>query len=309
MLDIAARFAKPLALDGASAADDHAGNDGGSRAVTASPKLVAPPGACDTHMHVYGSPVKYLEAPTSKLKPPSAPLSEYRKVMERLGLERVVVVQPASYGYDNSCTMDSVAELGDDARAVVVVGPEERDVDLERLTRQGACGVRFHMFPGGVLTWEQIESTAARVHAFDWHVQLQMDGRALHERFDLLRRLPGRLVIDHTGKFLEPVGVDHPGFVALLRLVETGRVWVKLSAPYETSKTGAPEFEDVGVLARALAKAAPERMLWASNWPHPSVQSKPDDAMLLDVLLHWIGDEAAIRKILVDNPAGLYFPD
>jgi D-galactarolactone isomerase len=281
----------------------------GDPAVTAKPTLVAPPRTCDTHMHVYGPPEKYPEAPTSKLTPPHAPLSEYRKVMARLGIERVVVGQPASYGYDNSCTMDAVAALGDAARAVVVVGPEERDADLERLTRQGACGVRFHMFPGGVLGWEQLEATAFRVHAYDWHVQLQMDGRLLHERFDLLRRLPGKLVIDHTGKFLEPVGLDHPGFVALLRLVETGRVWVKLSAPYETSKTGAPKFEDVGALAQALARAAPERMLWASNWPHPSVRDKPDDAMLLDVLLHWIGDEATIRRILARNPAELYFPD
>lgn len=275
--------------------------------MTGTPKLAAPPGTCDTHMHVYGPAKRYPEAPTSRLTPPDAPLSEYRKVMARLGVARVVVVQPSSYGFDNNCTLDAVAELGDAARAVVVVGSDEREADLARLTGLGARGVRFHMFPGGVLSWNDLEPTAARVHAFGWHVQLQMDGRELPERVDLLARLPCPLVIDHTGKFLEPVGLDHPGFRALLRLVESGRVWVKLSAPYETSKSGPPRFEDVGALAGALAKAAPDRMLWATNWPHPSVQQKPDDAMLLDVLGDWIGDEATIRRILVDNPAKLYF--
>lgn len=271
------------------------------------PKLVAPPGACDAHMHVYGPPERYPEAPTSRLKPPFAPLSEYRKVMARLGIERVVVVQPASYGFDNNCTLDAVAELGTCARAVAVVGADEREADLARLTGLGVRGVRFHMFPGGVLSWNDLEPTAARVREFGWHVQLQMDGREFAERADLLARLPCALVIDHTGKFLEPVGLDHPGFRALLRLVESGRVWVKLSAPYETSRSGPPRFEDVGALAGALARAAPERMLWATNWPHPSVRRKPDDAMLLEVLADWIGDEAAVRRILVDNPANLYF--
>jgi D-galactarolactone isomerase len=282
-------------------------NHEGSCVVTAQPKLAAPPGLCDTHMHVYGPPEKYPEAPTSKMPPPFGPLAEYRKLMKRLGIERVVVVQPSSYGFDNSCTMDAVAELGPQGRAVVVVGSDERDVDLARLTGQGARGVRFHMFPGGVLSFNELEATAARVHEHGWHVQLQMDGRQLHEQAEMLARLPCGLVIDHTGKFLEPVGLDHPGFRALLRLVESGRVWVKLSAPYETSKSGPPHFADVGALARALAKAAPDRMLWASNWPHPSVKTKPDDAMLLDVLAEWLdGDEAAIRKALVDNPAELY---
>ena len=123
----------------------------------------------------------------------------------------------------------------------------------------------------------------------------------------MLRRLPCDLVIDHTGKFLEPVAADHPAFRTLLSLVETGRVWVKLSAPYETSKEGPPHYMDVGRLARELIRAAPERMVWATNWPHPSVQpSSPDDGMLLRTLLHWAEDDAIAHRILVDNPAQLY---
>jgi D-galactarolactone isomerase len=163
------------------------------------------------------------------------------------------------------------------------------------------------MLPGGVLPWEILEDVAARVHDFGWHVQLQLDGRDLPQYEDVLHRLPGALVIDHTGKFLEPVSTDHPGFQTLLRLIDSGRVWIKLSAPYETSKVGAPSYADVGVLARALIAAAPERMVWATNWPHPSVQDNPpDEAVLMGALLEWMGDEETRHRILVDNPATLY---
>jgi D-galactarolactone isomerase len=161
------------------------------------------------------------------------------------------------------------------------------------------------MLPGGALPWEQLDRVAARVQGVGWHVQLQLDGRRLPEREAQVRSWR-RIVIDHVGKFLEPVAPEHPAFRCLLRLVETGRVWVKLSAPYEVSRRGAPRYEDVGALAKALVQAAPERMLWASNWPHPSVNEKPDDALLLDLLLDWAPDAATRRRILVDNPAELY---
>src|SRR5262249_23909716 len=132
------------------------------------------------------------------------------------------------------------------------------------------------------------------------------DGRDLPAREAQIKRWPGRIVIDHVGKFFEPVPPDHPFFRCLLRLVDSGRVWVKLAAPYETSKVGPPFYDDVGVLAKALAKAAPARMLWASNWPHPSVKQRPSDTVLLDMLLDWVPDETTRHRVLVDNPAELY---
>jgi D-galactarolactone isomerase len=153
-----------------------------------------------------------------------------------------------------------------------------------------------------------MDEVMARVHPFGWHANLQLDGRELPQWEPAIKRLPGKFVIDHIGKFLEPVAPDAEPFKALLRLVDTGRCWVKLSAPYETSKSGAPRYEDVSLLARALVKHAPERMLWASNWPHPSApkDNMPDDADLIDLLLDWAGDEPTRRRILADNPAALY---
>lgn len=269
------------------------------------PRLQAPPGTCDTHIHFYDH--TYQALPGTPLPPP-ATVAEYRQYMRWIGIERAVVVQPNAYGDDNRLTLAATAALGDAARAVVVVKPGVTEAELERLTRQGARGIRFMSLLGGTLSWPEMDEMAERVHAFGWHAIVQLDGRTLPERAAQIRRLPGRFVIDHVGKFLEPVTPDHPGFKALLALVETGRCWVKLAAAYETSKSGPPAYEDVGRLARILVKAAPERMLWASNWPHAQAAKVgyPDDPGLLDLLLDWAPDAGQRRRILVDNPAELY---
>lgn len=271
------------------------------------PRLSAPKGMCDTHMHFYTA--RYPKHPKGPDLPADAVPADYRKLMSWLGIERVVVVQPNAYGPDNRATLDAVAELGQDvARAVVVVEPDVTDAELDRLTKAGARGVRIMCLPGGYLKWDVMDEVIARVAPFGWHPIVQFDGREFPDHEAQLKRIKGNYIIDHIGKFLEPVPVDNAAFQAMLRLVERGNCYVKLSAPYEVSKAGAPDYRDVGALAKALAQAAPERMLWASNWPHPSVPPDryPDDADLLDVLLDWVPDEKARHATLVDNPARLY---
>lgn len=269
------------------------------------PKLKAPTGACDTHMHIYDA--RFPKAPTAKILHPDTPVSDYLALRRRLGIERTVVVQPTAYGTDNRCTLEAMGAIPQ-SRGVAAVDESVTDAELERLTRLGMRGIRFFMLPGGALPWEILHRMADRVGAFGWHVQLQLDGRDLPERESTLKELRGTLVIDHVGKFLEPVAVDHPAFAVLRRLLDNGRTWVKLSAPYEVSRSGPPNYDDVGALAKILARQAPDRMLWATNWPHPTspANGKPDDAVLLDMLLDWVPDEAVRRKVLVDNPAKLY---
>jgi D-galactarolactone isomerase len=268
------------------------------------PKRVAPPGACDCHMHVYED--RYPLVPQAVFKPPHAPLKDYLAVRKALGLSRAVLVQPNGYGFDNRCMLEALAELGESARAIAIVEPDATDAELDRLTRAGVRGIRYHLLPGGMLPLETLETMAARVAGFGWHVQMQLDGRELEQYEKVFARLPVPLVIDHNGKFLEPVATDHPGFQALLRLLDGGNTWVKLSAPYETSKTGPPHYDDVSVLARALVAAAPDRCVWASNWPHPGRSPVPDTPLMLDLLLEWAGDDPTRQRILVDNPARLY---
>jgi D-galactarolactone isomerase len=269
------------------------------------PKLAAPRGACDTHMHFYGK--EGTQAPGTFL-PGYFPVEEYQKVQKQVGLERVIVVQPNAYADDNTVTLESIRKIGKGAKGVAVVKPGVQDAELERLTKAGMCGLRIMTLHGGTLGFDVMDGLMARVHPFGWHANIQLDGRELPKYEAQIKRLPGKFVIDHTGKFLEPVSVDSKEFRSLLNLVDTGRCWVKLSAPYETSKTGAPKYEDVSRLARALVKHAPQRMLWASNWPHPSARkpAPPDDADLLDLLLDWAPDEAMRKRILADNPAELY---
>jgi len=264
-------------------------------------KVVVPSGAVDCHMHIVGDERRYPMAPTATVRPPLSLVPDYLAMIRRIGVERCVVVQPSNYGFDNRCTMDAVAEIGAGAKGVVVVPPTVTETEIAALDARRACGVRFHMMPGGVMRWEWMEDMAAKVAPFGWHIQVQMDGRTLPEHLPLLRRLKTKLVIDHTGKFLEPVKPDHPAFRALLDLVMVGNTWVKLSAPYETSRVGPPLYDDVGVLAKVLSKAAPQRVLWASNWPHFRQDNPPTEEMLLDMMRDWIGDEATITRALRDN--------
>jgi D-galactarolactone isomerase len=255
-------------------------------------------------MHIYDS--RYPSAPLARLRPPDATVDDYRHVQAKLGLHRVVVVQPSTYGLDNSCTLDAVAELGDGARAIVVIDDRATDDDVERLTQLGARGARFHMLPGGAVPWEIMHDVAERVSPFGWHIQLQMNGRDLADRVDALLALPTSVVVDHVGRYMPPVEADDERFGVLLRLIDAGRCWVKLSAPYESAVDSAHEYASVSRLAAALVEHAPDRMLWATNWPHPGQACPPSLPDLRRLAFEWMPNDASRQRILVDNPAALY---
>ena len=255
-------------------------------------------------MHIYDP--RYRAAPTWPFALPDAPLSAYRAVQTALGLSRAVIVQPNGYSFDNACTEEAVRGLGPSARGIATIRPDIANAELERLTRVGFRGARCYMLKGGYLSWEDVDAIAARVEPYGWHVQMQFDGRGLPQHEARLSRLPVDVVIDHNGKFLEPVPPTDPAFAVLLRLLDSGKCWVKLSAPYETSKAGPPGYDDVSALARALAAANPDRCVWATNWPHPGISPTPSTTGMLDLLLDWTDSEATRRKILVGNPARLY---
>jgi len=268
-------------------------------------RFKVPPGATDTHMHIYDAA---MPAAPGAHNPGSATVEQYRALQQRLGLERVIVVQPNAYGDDNRVTLEAVARLGSGARAVVVVGENTSETELERLTRAGAVAQRFFQLEGGAVRLERMAAIMARVHPFGWHANIQLGGGELPRWEDAMRALPGRFVIDHIVRFPGALDPDHAAVRALLRLLDTGRCWLKLSAPYILSRADAPRYRDLAPLVRALVAHAPERMLWASNWPHPSEprDAMPDDAELLGLLAEWTDDESTRRRILVDNPVDLY---
>jgi len=219
-----------------------------------------------------------------------------------------VLVQPTGYGLDNACLLDALAQMRPAACGIAVVPAEVPDAELLALHAAGVRGVRFMMVPGsgGPLGWDDLPRLAARMAPLGWTVNLQLDGRELPQHRAQIDALPAKVVIDHTGKFLEPVAPDHAAFRALQSVLDRPRRWVKLSAPYETSKSGPPHYDDVSLMARTLVASHPERCLWASNWPHPNRQPRPDDAAMLALLHAWASDAAVRRRILVDNAAAAF---
>src|SRR5277367_3833827 len=259
---------------------------------TEPPKLKAPPNACDCHMHIYDS--RFPVAPTAKLRPGNATVDDYRLFQKRIGTTRNVVVTPSTYGTDNSCTLDAMARLGATARGVAVVDTSVADAELKRLNDQGIRGIRFNLVQSGATTIDMLEPLSKRVNDLGWHVQIHMLGGQIVEIAELLQRLPSPIVFDHMARIPEPAGVDHPAFALVRKLIEKGRTWVKLSGAYMDGKTGPPTYADVSKVAEAYVKAAPERMVWGSDWPHPTekADAKPDDATLFDVLADWAPEEA-----------------
>ncbi len=270
------------------------------------PKLKAPPNACDCHMHIYDS--RFPVAPNAKLRPPDATVDAYRLFQKRIGTTRNVVVTPSTYGTDNSVSLDAMAKLGATARGVAVVDTSVTDAELKRLNDLGVRGVRFNLVQSGATTIDMLEPLSKRVNDLGWHVQIHMLGDHIVENADLLQRLPSPIVFDHLARIPQPAGVDHPAFALVLKLLDKGRTWVKLSGAYQDTRTGPPAYVDVSTVARAYVKASPERLVWASDWPHPTEKAdrKPDDAILFDLLADWAPNEATRNHILVTNPAALY---
>ena len=172
-------------------------------------KITVPKGTCDTHMHLYDE--KIPGAPGTFL-PGTFTVEQYRALQKRLGLERVIVVQANAYADDNTVMLNAMKELGKGAKGVAVVKPGVKDAELERLTKAGICAVRIMTLHGGMLGFDVMDEVMARVHPFGWHANLQLDGRDLPKHEAQIKRLPGKFVIDHTGKFMEPVAPDHAAF-------------------------------------------------------------------------------------------------
>lgn len=275
--------------------------------MTRPPRLSAPPGACDSHIHVYGDPSDFPSLPVNGRDMEPHFLADYVAVRDALGLSRTVIIQTPHYDTDNSSMLASIAALGlENARGVAVTAPDITEPELARLHDGGVRGLRFGIELARGMRPAHLEDVAARIAPFGWHIQYRSTDEDLPELADRMAALPVDVVVDHIGSIRPELGTDHPAFRALMRLIDGGRCWVKLSAAYQLSKTGGPGYTDYREIARTLVAAAPERMLWGTNWPHPKVDFVPDDTDLLETLLDWADDDATRRRILSDNPAVLY---
>jgi 2-pyrone-4,6-dicarboxylate lactonase len=277
------------------------------------PAFRAPPLSCDAHFHVFGPAERYTYGSDLRYAPPLAPLEDYLGLARHLGIERFVFVQPSAYGRDNACMLDAMRVVGAQCRGIVDVDENVPDAELDRMHALGVRGVRINTPP--IKPYEpgfsatlipRIERLHARFIERDWQLDFLTPGWLTAELMPTLRKLKIDFTIAHMGMFLAKDGPAQPGFRQLLDLLRhgDGRCWVKFTGTYRMST--APGFSDVLPMARALVEAAPDRIIWGSDYPHLSFADKVGSVELFNLLGKWAPDEATRKKILVDNPQRLY---
>ncbi len=269
-----------------------------------SPRHVVPEGACDCHFHIFDRPSELV--PNRSYSPDDATEASYAHLAQTLGLSRGVVVQPSVYGTDNRTTLGAFD--GNPAyRRVVVIEPGTAEQALRGMTTQGVVGARINLLFSGGSTKEDVEAVGALAADQGWHLQFLLDVTQLDDLAEFVCKLPVPVVFDHMGHLPADGALTTPGFQTVLRLLDTGRVWVKLSGAYRLTKEHRTPYADVAPLARALIAANPERLVWGTDWPHPQIKTEvPDAGVLLDLLGDWAGDAASFQRILVQNPEQLY---
>ncbi|MCX7780100.1 MAG: amidohydrolase family protein [Negativicutes bacterium] len=272
---------------------------------TERPRIKVPPNATDCHHHIYDS--RFPIDAKSALRHPDATVADYRLLQKRLGTTRNVIVQPSTYGVDNSGLIESLDQFGlETTRGIAVVNTSVTESELENLNAAGVRGIRFNLSqPGGATNMDMVLPLSERIKALGWHIQIVATADQILAGSDVWRRVTCPVVFDHLGHV---PSVYHPAFDVIVMLLQQGNTWVKLSGAYILSKVGPPTYDDRADIAKSYIKVAPDKMLWGSDWPHPTSKpgNKPNDAILLDLLADWIPDEATIHRILVDNPAKLY---
>jgi predicted TIM-barrel fold metal-dependent hydrolase len=274
------------------------------------PNYAPPPGACDGHCHIFGPASRFPYAPERRYTPQDAGRETLAALHRRLGLERAVLVQASCHGTDNRAMLDAMQWSKGAWRGVAMVTKDVTDMELATLHAAGVRGVRFNFVAhlGGAPDLKDVEAVIRRVTLLGWHIQLHLDAHDIETYRDFLERLRVPFIIDHMGRVEAQHGLGQKPFRELLELMKNELAWIKVSGPERISSTGKP-FHDAIPFARALIEAAPDRVLWGTDFPHPNVKWMPNDGELVDLFAMMVEDEPTRKKILVDNPDRLYWAD
>ncbi len=270
--------------------------------------------SCDCHAHICGPESRYAYADDRIYTPPDALLPDYLEQLEILGLERCVLVQPSIYGSDNTVMLGALREMnttGIACRGIAVLQDSVTDTEIDHLHQAGVRGLRFNLVDvadtSGNAMLQQILPLCERIARLGWHSEFLLHADDYPDFEACFEAFPTDIVLGHSGYLRHGQTVDNAGFQGMLRLAATGKCWVKLTAPYRISASGELPFAEAGEFARALVDAAPERVVWGSDWPHVKITTPmPNDADLCDLLFDWVADAQSRRQILVDNPTMLY---
>jgi predicted TIM-barrel fold metal-dependent hydrolase len=271
------------------------------------PAFASPAGACDGHVHVFEAPAKYPSVASPHYTLPDGTLAKLERMTEVLALDRFVIVQPSYYGTDNSCMLDALSMAGARARGVAMVGEGCTDEELHAMHVRGVRALRLDLFlrsswpTADIIAY--IEHSVRRTRTIGWHVQFYTPGWVVRDLLPFLAGFDANFVIDHMGYMLERDGLTGSDFERLLDVIRGGRGWIKLSAPYRLATDG--DFARLKPMARAIIEAAPDRVIWGSDWPHIPEGGR-DTGALLNLLSDWAPDAAARERILVSNPKRLF---
>jgi len=271
------------------------------------PELRMPPGACDTHVHLFGPSDKYAFASDSPYVSPATPPETLFALLDAVGLSTAVVVSPGGYGRNYAMLADVLAKYPDRLRGVALMPEDTPSAEFVRLDKLGVRGLRMiSVERGGHLPHFNAE-VAARAHEHGWHVQFYPHGTDILDYADKLLSLPNDIVLDHFASIPAAGGVDQPAVKTVLRMLDTGRVWLKLSGPMRCTPGDYP-YAPVAPLAKLFASHAPERMVWGSDWPHVNMNGRlmPNDGDLVDLMSEWVPDAAVRNRIFADNAKKLY---
>ena len=275
------------------------------------PRITLPANATDCHAHICGPQDRYAYFADRIYTPVDAVLPEYRHMLTTLGVTRAVLVQPSVYGTDNTAMLDAMKAYGSACRGVAVVADDIAESELESMHAAGVRGVRVNIVDvkdrkAGTLPLAQLTALAHKVRPFGWHMEFLLHVDEFPDLDGMLADFPVPTVYGHLGYMKTDKGTANPGFRALLRLMQAGRAWVKLTGPYRISTQPLPHV-DTDDYAHALIEKAPAQVVWGSDWPHVMVKgTMPNDGDLCDLLGNWISDAAVRKQVLVDNPARLY---
>lgn len=273
------------------------------------PTAFTPPAhACDAHCHIFGPGDKFPYAADRAYTPPDSGIDDFEVLQTRLGLSRAVFVQASCHGTDNAAMVDALVRGRGRYAGVAMIDESFTDADIAALHHAGVRGTRFNFVAhlGGAPELPVFWRIVNRVVPFGWHIVLHFDAKDLPDYAGLLDAMPTPYVIDHMARVNAAAGLDQEPFQALLGLMSDERCWVKISGAERLTAGGTPPYDDVVPYAQALIAAAPDRVLWGTDWPHPNVRSMPDDGDLVDLLAAYAPDDATRKRILVTNPVRLY---
>ncbi|AMN39417.1 amidohydrolase family protein [Rhodoplanes sp. Z2-YC6860] len=277
------------------------------------PRTAFPVLSCDTHAHIVGPATRFPYVKERIYTPPDSTYDDYRRLLSALGVGRAVLVQPSVYGADNTAMLDAMRRFGPGVRAVAVAEPSLSENEIEALHAAGVRGLRFNVVDRredkNVVPAAMLRDIARRIAPFGWHIELLVNVDEAKDIANAVADIPVPIVLGHLGypKSGAQHWTQHAAFAEMLRLIAKGRCWIKLTGPYRISDSADVPYEDVDAAAHALVKAAPERLIWGTDWPHVMKKKRmANDGELADLVERWIPDARTRSRVLVDNPAELY---